>query len=403
MPNNTTIFKSVSNYTNLNHLYLNLHSDTLKKIPYLPNVTIYQAKGYFRLDNLYDYLLWVANNLPDLFAYFDLEKMTPNEWQAVHSNLHQINTGGFGHGESAGIQYKNLQKDKSYFLSRKCGYMGLIKLLGFLGNSQITQRRIIVDLLAGNGTFSRVFHRLFTGKCDPCIFGIDVSEVMVADAISQNLPIHRASSFGNLLANDIADAVISAYGTHHVPVSERDAFVHSGYNLLKNKGRFVIQDFLPTSNTGKWYSEIINRYREGGHQFTHFTEEVMFTLLRKYFKYVNIHYVYDPFVMYFDTSLSDIDIKKQFYIYMIRLFSLKKLLPDQKSYDCLVKISSENTYWQSIEAILKPYFTVSERFLSKALCADNAIEKINCFSILKMNEQKILVAPRIAIAGVAIK
>ena len=272
-------------------------------------------------------------------------------------------------------------------------------MLGALEVEQVDGEAIIVDLLAGNGTFSRVCKSLLSHKSHLTI-GVDVSKTMVADSMQRSESVINCHYSDPILADQIADGVVSAYGTHHIDESDRNVFYQTAKRLVKPGGKVVIQDFCEGTPTEKWYSEVIDTYRVAGHKYKHFTEESLRKGLKSVFNNVDLAYSYDPFCMEFDSDCNDEEsVIKSFYIYLISLFSLEKLLPNGVSYNSLTSYDNSQ-FWKSIHSILEPHFTFNSTDLNSLVCCGDA-PVCNKITVFREGGKLKIVAPRVALIGIA--
>jgi SAM-dependent methyltransferase len=101
---------------------------------------------------------------------------------------------------------------------------------------------------------------------------------MVSAAWAQGAPaiIQRAEQ--PVLRSSSVDALLLAYGSHHIPVELRQAVANEAYRILRPGGIFVLHDFLRGSAAERWFAEICHPYSLTGHDFTHFT----YSEIRKY-------------------------------------------------------------------------------------------------------------------------
>lgn len=392
--------------------YLHYYENELKSVPFMPNVKFLGEKKFPSGISLYDYLNLIIEKNPILTKYLNLEKKSPNEWRAIYEELNIVSTlgdGGFGHG-SIGQIYGRMQRDMRYCYSRLTGYQAIFNLMMPLANAK--SGNLIVDLLAGNGTLTRMFKKLHD-KISPMIIGIDISETLIKDSFENGEISFRSKMTDNIFGKEIAEAAICAYGTHHIPEKDRYSFFLSAKELVKKGGKILIHDFEENSSTAKWYSDLIHRYRPGGHPCKHFTEAGMKDILSSLFKKTELTYIYDPFYLEFDREIDNQQVKRNFFSYLIRLFALQKLLP-KKDVDYFSLGSYKNEkYWNFIETELTPFFNITDSLLSKCSNKDNLVQynEGTCIveknvipgtslRIHELNGKKFLIAPRVGLVGI---
>lgn len=381
--------------------YLNRHKHFLFSAEYLPNVKNLYGKYFPNGITLYDYLYHLALNNPRLFQLLDIYKNSPEEWSFIYRNLNKMDSGGFGHGGNVGKSYANMQRDPYYSYSRLYAWQSFLEIIK--PSDGFKNHHLIIDLLAGNGTSARMIKKIIAADQLPYIVGVDISEVMVNDTLEHDELILRCSASDNLFKNNIADAILCAYGTHHIPVEEQINMVLSAKKLLKEGGIFILHDFDEETQTAKFYSEIIHKYRVGGHDFKHFNPQSIHQLLEKAFPDHSVKYIYEPFYLEYSSGQTDESIFKDFFIYLIELLSLEKIIPPEYDFQHLQDIDSE-LFWQEIKEELGTYFALTPEELEKCCnCVNPPVPVVNKLCIIQEKEVKKLVAPRISILGVGYK
>ncbi|HWT04598.1 MAG TPA: methyltransferase domain-containing protein, partial [Xanthomonadales bacterium] len=183
----------------------------------------------------------------------------------------------------------------------------------------------VLDSLGGNGTLTRIV-RSTRGDAAPFIVTSDASARMIEDALAQGLPAVRQPLQELLWFGDCTfDAVLVAYGTHHVLRPDRVNALAEAYRVVKPGGRVVLQDFEIGSPTTRWYDDVLDRYTLTGHRFEYFTRGEFAELLSgSGFVGVEVFDAYDPFVLEADDPESA---RRGLLDYVFTLFALDKLLP----------------------------------------------------------------------------
>lgn len=182
---------------------------------------------------------------------------------------------------------------------------GMSKLLAaaMQNGPQIPGRRfVLLDALAGDGTvwrYARQYENL-----DVCIVSADLSAFMIDCCQRQNLPCLRQSATRSLIRDNVLDAVLLAYGTHHIPRNERAVAVQEAHRTLAPGGRLVVHDFAVGSAMDAWFSDVVHLYTHTGHDHPHFTFEELEGYCRDAgFNHVEIDTMNDPFEAVGDTEL----------------------------------------------------------------------------------------------------
>lgn len=202
----------------------------------------------------------------------------------------------------------------------------------------------ILDVLGGDGTLTRALSNLVLSTSMPSILTSDLSEDMVAAAKVYGLASIRQPAQYLVLKDNCFDAVILAYGTHHIPPDQRLQVCQEAFRVLKLGGRIVLHDFENNSPVARWFHEVVDRYSLTGHNFPHFTsEEIRQYLLSAGFGDVTIRYMYDPFVLSGDSAQQ---VERQLGEHLLNMYGLVKLMDEQ----------SNQHIWRSVYTLAFKYF-----------------------------------------------
>lgn len=348
-----------------------------------------------------------------LEKYLQLHNISCASEKLGIQNLLNMDQGGFDHGDLSGL-YTSFQNSPRYSSTRLCGWNNLLSIaFNALQESDALQNGLILDFLAGSGTLSKKVKQLLPNN-RPNVIGIDVSKKMVERAQDYQEIVFWGSHEFNPFKQKIADVAIAAYGFHHVPIEERNNFVLSMQKTLKKGGVCILHDFEEHSPTAQWYSKIIHLYRSVGHPYPHVTDDHLTKLLNPHFEAVEIKYLYDPFYLESKEGQDVQSLKQEFYAYLICLFNLDKLLPNDLDIEHLAEYKNLS-YWQNIEEIFTPSFTLEKEKLkrveSKAIIQREngpkigiTIPQVDQLTIQFLPNNKIcLIAPRIALVGIGYK
>ncbi|MFE3525743.1 class I SAM-dependent methyltransferase [Streptomyces sp. NPDC059161] len=160
-----------------------------------------------------------------------------------------------------------------------------------------TQRRpaVVVDVLGGDGLVRRVANaRNLTGLS---VLTCDASPYMVRAAWAADCPalVQRADRM--LVRDGCVDAVLVAYGSHHIAPEDRAELVHEAYRVLRPGGVLLLHDFLVGSPMDTWFRDVVHPYSRTGHAFDHFTrEEISGYLTKAGFEWAEVSDMADPYV-----------------------------------------------------------------------------------------------------------
>jgi SAM-dependent methyltransferase len=201
-----------------------------------------------------------------------------------------------------------------------------------------------LDALGGNGTLTRIVRASRPPAKIPFIVTSDVSARMIESALALGLPAVRQPLQNLIWFDDCTfDAVIVAYGSHHIPLEQRATAVAEAYRVLKPNGRIVLQDFEVGCPTTRWYSEVLDKYTLTGHKFEYFSRHQFHDLLvGNLFTDVEIMDVYDPFVVYAKDAR---DAKRRLLEYVFTLFALERLLPENGTFG--------EQFWDQLETVVR--------------------------------------------------
>jgi SAM-dependent methyltransferase len=325
-----------------------------------------------------DYLNECQAKHPALYERLSLDRIDANrktftQIDSMSSTFEGSDKGG------RGDSYRRTQV--RYPLARAVAIKSLFDILMSADGSS-GPHKYILDVLGGNGTLTRTMRMVTPPGQLPEIFTGDIAGAMVTDALARGFPAVRQLAQSLLLADKTMDGVIFAYGTHHVPVTDRLTALTEAHRILRPGGRVLIHDFVENSPTARWYSEILDKYTTTGHDCMHFTESGIRTLLENAgFGNVRVTKIYDPCTIYADSSEQA---WTGLLAYLVDLFSLEGLRPrnGQASLD----------HWRVVRDIISPY--------AEYLADDNAAaERLDPIKIYRDNGRYAAELPRVALVA----
>ncbi|MER6365418.1 class I SAM-dependent methyltransferase [Kitasatospora sp. NPDC001527] len=153
----------------------------------------------------------------------------------------------------------------------------------------------LLDVLGGDGLLARAVAarprespdglRVLTG---------DICGPMVGAALAHGLPAVRQSADRLMLADRTVDAVLLAYGTHHIPAAVRPTAVAEAVRVLRPGGRVVVHDFEPHSPMADFFRTVVDRHGATGHDYPHLTRAELLDLFAPHPLTPRLLDVYDP-------------------------------------------------------------------------------------------------------------
>lgn len=202
----------------------------------------------------------------------------------------------------------------------------------------------IIDVLGGDGLLTRVLSRMLSPSRMPSILTSDISQDMIIAAQRYGQPALQQPAEYLLLKNGSMDAVVIAYGAHHIPPDQRLLACQEAFRVLKPGGYLVFHDFEEHSPVARWFNEVIHKYSLTGHDFLHFTAaQIEYYLVNSGFGEISVQYMYDPFVL---SGNSQEQVKQRLGEYLLKMYGLVKLVDEKK-----------NEYaWQSIYSLASECF-----------------------------------------------
>jgi len=292
--------------------------------------------------NAWEYLTMCRERHPALYRRLNPARVPVEHVARLYEGVAELATHFEGKLESGrGDSYRKAQNDN--YLIRAVGFLRIFDL-AVPDRAAVSADFAVLDSLGGNGTLTRIVRDSLPAAQVPYIITSDVSGRMIESALAQGLPAIRQPLQDLVWFDDCTfDAVIVAYGTHHIPPEERARAMAEAYRVLKPGGHVVLQDFEIGCPTTDWYDKVLDRYTLTGHKYEYFTRQQFEDLLDgNSFEDINVLDVYDPFILYAD------DPKKArlgLLEYIFTLFALEKLLPGGGVPD--------ERLWDELEAIVR--------------------------------------------------
>jgi SAM-dependent methyltransferase len=195
-------------------------------------------------------------------------------------------------GRGRGGSYNRAQREHE--ANRTSGMSRLLSIAMHNGPRVAGRRFILLDALAGDGTIQRYVER--HDRRDVYIVSADLAAYMIECCREQNFPCLRQSATRSLIRENVLDAVLLAYGTHHIPLEQRTLAMREAHRTLAPGGRLVVHDFPVGSAMDDWFRDVVHRYSHTGHDHAHFTPSGLERHCRDAgFTQVQVDAIDDPF------------------------------------------------------------------------------------------------------------
>lgn len=246
-------------------------------LSYLPTLT------------LGDYLREVVDGHPLLRSVLDFDRSgTRHALEVLAATVTEFDTDETGRGDS----YRLAQRDASV------RWIGTRQLLGLCTGSGPADAAVVLDILGGDGLLSRAI----TQHAEAETAGItlvtgDISAEMIVHALAQGLPAVRQAAEFLFLRDESVDAALLAYGTHHIAPAHRLTAIREALRVVRPGGRIVLHDFAEDSPMAAFFAEIVHYHTEIGHDYAHFSRELLDGLFAETSVPTEVLDMYDPLVV----------------------------------------------------------------------------------------------------------
>jgi SAM-dependent methyltransferase len=332
----------------------------------------------------WDYLAMCRLRHPQLYQRLNPARVSADHMAQLFAAIGELAThfeSKLEHGR--GDSYRQAQ-NRNYMI-RSVGFLRIFDLAvpeGELGLPDLA----VLDALGGNGTLTRIVRASRPANQVPYIVTSDVSPRMIESALAQDLPAIRLPLQDLIWFEDrVFDAIIVAYGTHHIPPGDLANALGEAYRVLKPGGRIVLQDFEIGCPTTLWYEDVLDRYTVTGHKFQYFTRQQFHDLLvGNSFADVKVLDVYDPFIV---TADDPKEARFRLLDYVFTLFALEKLSSGSGA--------PNNRLWDELEAIVRATSTFNpERLPAGFPCVSE-------FTVSREGNQYRAEIPRVCLVATA--
>lgn len=251
------------------------------------------STAYLPSLSLDEYLRVIATVHPRLHSVLDFRR--PGAAEALDllaATSSEFDSDHNGRGDS----YRRAQQDS---LVRWTGIRALLRLAA---PPPSVEAPLLLDVLGGDGTLARAAgSRAESFESKLTIITGDLSGQMIDRALAQGLPAVRQAAQFLFLRDMSIDAVLLAYGTHHIAPEHRPAAVAEAVRVTRPGGRVAVHDFDDSSPMAGFFAEVVHRHAAGGHPYTHFSRTELTALFRDIGLPARVLDLYDPLVVRADT------------------------------------------------------------------------------------------------------
>ncbi|MEU3050996.1 class I SAM-dependent methyltransferase [Streptomyces sp. NPDC048566] len=262
---------------------VNMQADALAEPDfYLPSMT------------LNDYLREVVPIHPLLASVLDFSRPGADKaLRVLTATTTEFDSDGTGRGDS----YRKAQRDSSV------RWTGIHQLLELASASAAepgppSRQCTVLDVLGGDGTLVRALREQATDLSDRVVILTgDLSGAMVERALAQGLPAVRQAADHLFLSDGVMDAVLLAYGTHHIAPQDRLGAVAEALRVVRPGGRVVLHDFDTTSPMAQFFTDVVHPHTEAGHDYPHFSRDVLTELFDEAGTPAHVIDLYDPLIV----------------------------------------------------------------------------------------------------------
>jgi SAM-dependent methyltransferase len=247
------------------------------------------AGSYLPSASLDEYLQTVAACHPRLYALLDHAKMrSAGSLAALVSTVNEFDSDASGRGDS----YRQAQQDTSV------RWTGARELLRLATPADSAGDVTVLDVLGGDGMIARaVAENANQSLAKLTVFTGDISGTMVERALAMGVPAVRQAADVLFLRDYAVDAVLLAYGTHHIAPADRSRAVSEALRVVRRGGRVVVHDFDDASPTARFFAELVDPYSSAGHDYKHFSRDDLAALFDRLPASVRVVDIYDPLLV----------------------------------------------------------------------------------------------------------
>lgn len=286
--------------------------------------------GYLPGLTVEDYLHDVAAPHPVLRAALDFGRPgTPEVLATLACTVNEFDGDDTGRGDS----YRRAQRDVTV------RWRGMRRLLQLCAPSAAARDSLVLDVLGGDGTVSlAAAHHADPALARLTLLTGDLSSRMVARALAHGLPAVRQPADFLLLRDASVDAVLLAYGTHHIAPPDRAAAVREALRVVRPGGRVVVHDFHRASPMARFFAGVVHPHTTAGHDYAHFTAAELTGLFAAAGRPAQVVHLYDPLVVGGGTEQ---EARRRLCAYVGDMYGVAHVLRDQGGTDGAWRLLTE--------------------------------------------------------------
>jgi SAM-dependent methyltransferase len=222
--------------------------------------------------------------------------------------------------QGRGTSYRLAQRDR---MVRSTGIRSLFNLAAGVDDvTRIPWRWRVLDVLGGDGLLAQVL-KVIAPQVEDTIITSDLAGHMVREALRSGLPAIRQAAQFLLVRDEVVDAVLLAYGTHHINAAHRPRACQGAARVLRRGGRLVLHDFEEGSPVAQWFSEVVHLYSRAGHAYSHFTADEMVRCVESAgLRLVGARRMYDPLIV---RGAGPVEVRRRMADYLFNMYGLTRV------------------------------------------------------------------------------
>ena len=261
------------------------------------------------------YLNLIRTQFPELVDTVWLDRVGEGAVPAQLADL--VNEFEDDTNEGRGTSYRRAQRDR---MVRSTGIRSLFCLAADVDDVvRIPRRWRLLDVLGGDGLLAQML-KTVAPQVEDTVITSDLAGHMVRAALHNNLPAIRQAAQFLLMRDEVVDAVLLAYGTHHIDPADRSLACQEAARVLRPGGRLVLHDFEEGSPVARWFSQVVHPYSRAGHAYRHFTAEEMSRCMESAgLRLVGVHRMYDPLIV---RGAGPVEVCRRLADYLINMYGL---------------------------------------------------------------------------------